>query len=153
MKTVKISSVFPASKKYIFKRLQRLKTLQYIAYPYATFSPTNCDSNLIWKSGEQFSFNFKLFGIIPFGIHNISVIKFDIDKGIYTKEGNRFVPTWNHKIILEEIDDIHTKYTDIVYIDAGWKTIFVYLWANCFYHHRQRKWIQLLTKLNSNKKS
>ena len=82
MKTVKISSAFPASKRDIFKRLQRLKTLQYIAYPYATFAPVNGNNNLIWKSDEKFSFFFKLFGIIPFGVHNINVIKFDIDKGI-----------------------------------------------------------------------
>ena len=38
------------------------------------------------------------------------------------------------------------KYTDIVEIDAGWKTVFVYLWAVCFYMHRQKKWIKLLRK-------
>lgn len=32
-----------------------------------------------------------------------------------------------------------TKYTDIVDIDAGWKTVFVYLWAVCFYSHRQKE--------------
>ena len=29
---------------------------------------------------------------------------------------------------------------------AGWKTLLVYLWANCFYAHRQRKWKRLLKK-------
>ena len=31
-------------------------------------------------------------------------------------------------------------------IDAGWKTIFVWMWANCFYTHRQKKWIKLLSR-------
>jgi len=28
--------------------------------------------------------------------------------------------------------------------EAGWKTLFIWLWANMFYAHRQRKWIRLL---------
>lgn len=33
----------------------------------------------------------------------MKVISFDKEKGIYTREGNEHVPTWNHRIILEEI--------------------------------------------------
>ena len=36
--------------------------------------------------------------------------------------------------------------TDRVEIHAGWKTVFVWLWANAFYAHRQRKWIRLLKR-------
>ena len=36
---VRKSSIFPASREEIFARLQRLETLQYIAAPYATFTP------------------------------------------------------------------------------------------------------------------
>ena len=68
------------------------------------------------------------------------------EDGIYTHEGNEYVPTWNHRIVLEEISPDQCLYSDIVEIEAGWKTIFVYLWARCFYAHRQRKWIRLLSK-------
>ena len=49
MKTVKKTSIFPASKKKVFSRLLKLKTLQYVAYPYATFTPmhgTDCMSTV-----------------------------------------------------------------------------------------------------------
>lgn len=59
-------------------------------------------------------------------------------EGIYTNESNTHVPVWNHKILIEKIDDNHANYTDIVDIDAGWKTVFIYLWAVCFYSHRQK---------------
>ena len=49
------------------------------------------------------------------------------------------MPVWNHDITLCTIDPAHTRYTDRVSIDAGWKTPFVYVWARCFYAHRQRK--------------
>lgn len=39
-----------------------------------------------------------------------------------------------------------TKYTDIVDTDAGWKTVFVYLWAVRFYSHRQKKRIKMLKR-------
>ena len=40
------------------------------------------------------------------------------------------------------------QYTDRVEIQAGWKTLFIWLWANMFYTHRQRKWIRLLQERN-----
>jgi hypothetical protein len=146
MLTVKKSSVFPAAKDEIFRRLQKLKTLQYIAYPYATFKSVDDTEELTWQEDSAFAFHFKLFALIPFGVHTIKVIQFDIEKGIYTQEGNKHVPVWNHKIILEKINENTTKYTDIVEIQAGWKTLLVYLWANCFYTHRQRKWKRLLKR-------
>lgn len=146
MLTVKKSSVFPAAKDEIFRRLQKLKTLQLIAHPYATFKSVDDTEELTWQEDSAFAFHFKLFALIPFGVHTIKVIQFDIEKGIYTQEGNKHVPVWNHKIILEKIDENTTKYTDIVEIQAGWKTLFVYLWANCFYAHRQRKWKRLLKR-------
>lgn len=146
MLTVKKSSVFLAAKDEIFRRLQKLKTLQYIAHPYATFKSVDDTEELTWQEDSAFAFHFKLFALIPFGVHTIKVIQFDIEKGIYTQEGNKHVPVWNHKIILEKIDENTTKYTDIVEIQAGWKTFFVYLWANCFYAHRQRKWKRLLKR-------
>ena len=146
MLTVKKNSVFPAAKDEIFRRLQKLKTLQYIAHPYATFKSVDDTEELTWQKDSAFAFHFKLFALIPFGVHTIKVIQFDIEKGIYTQEGNKHVPVWNHKIILEKIDENTTKYTDIVEIQAGWKTLFVYLWANSFYAHRQRKWKRLLKR-------
>lgn len=146
MLTVKKSSVFPAAKDEIFRRLQKLKTLQYIAHPYATFKSVDDTEELTWQEDSAFAFHFKLFALIPFGVHTIKVIQFDIEKGIYTQEGNKHIPVWNHKIILEKINENTTKYTDIVEIQAGWKTLLVYLWANCFYAHRQRKWKRLLKR-------
>ena len=66
-----------------------------------------------------------MFGIIPFGTHTIHVIRFGLDEGIYTNEGNEYVPIWNHEIILEELSENRCRYTDKVDIDAGCKTILI----------------------------
>ena len=139
---VQKSSVFPASREEVFQKLQRLETLQYIAKPYAAFEPVGTDT-AVWTVGSTSSYRFHLFGTIPYGTHTIHIVRFDPD-GISSREGNEHVPVWNHDITLIPIDDSHTEYTDRVEIKAGWKTVFVWLWANAFYRHRQRKWIRLL---------
>lgn len=148
MRTVKKSSVFPASREVVFAKLQQVSTLQYIAAPYATFSPVDPNDSMEWQVGASSSYRFKMWGLIPFGVHTINIERFDID-GIQSRECNKFVPIWNHKIYLKDLDG-KTAYTDEVDIDAGWKTIFVWLWANAFYAHRQRKWLKLLN-LNNKK--
>ena len=78
------TSLFPASKDEVFNKLQKLKLLQYIAWPYATFTPVG-EAISVWKEGTSSSYRFKLFGIIPFGTHKINVI--DFDKELLIKRG------------------------------------------------------------------
>lgn len=147
---VKKTSVFPEKQSNVFGLLQRFDTLAYIAKPYATFKSLDEQTELVWKVGRSFSFNFKMFGFITLGVHVINVKEFNPDN-IYTNEGNPFCRVWNHRIILKETADGKTKYTDEVEIEAGWKTPFVYLWAKAFYSHRQKKWIKLLNKQSKEK--
>ena len=142
--TVRKASVFPAPREEVLSRLQRLETLQYIAAPYATFVPVENSSGFVWKTGAVSSYRFRLFGIIPFGVHTIRIERFDAD-GIQSRESNSHVPVWDHLITLKDMGE-QTGYTDEVEIRAGWKTFFIWIWANAFYAHRQRKWINLLKK-------
>ena len=144
--TVRKPSVCPASRHEVFVRLQKLSTLQEIARPYASFEPVGNKGDLTWEPGGTSSCRFRLFGFIPFGTHTIHVIRFSETDGIYTHEGNEHVPVWNHEIMLKDLPDGNTSYTDQVEIGAGWKTPFIWLWANCFYAHRQRKWIRMLRR-------
>ena len=141
---VRKTSVFPASRESVFARLQRLETLQYIAAPYATFTPVEKSAAFSWQEGKTSSYRFRLFGLIPFGVHTIRIERFD-QNGIQSREHNRHVPVWDHLITLEDLGE-RTRYTDEVEIRAGWKTVFVWFWAKAFYAHRQRKWVRLLQK-------
>ena len=141
---VQRTSTFPASRDVVFQKLKQLSTLQTIAAPYASFEPVG-DGVGTWEVGGTSAYRFRLFGIIPFGTHTIHIIRFDPD-GISSREGNEHVPVWNHDIKLRPLDDGHTEYTDRVEIHAGRKTAFVWLWAEAFYAHRQRKWVGLLRR-------
>lgn len=103
-------SIFPADIGRVFSLLKKLETLQYIAKPYASFTPVNGTGN-----------------------HTIHVVEFSRD-GIYTNESNTHVPVWNHRIILNTLPDERTEYSDEVEIGAGWKTGVVWLWAKLFIH-------------------
>ncbi len=148
--TVVKTSIFPAPKKEVFRLLQKFSLLSKIVYPYIIFMPENGNKNLVWNVDRTFVFKAKLLGIIPFGTHTINVKEFDEDN-IYTNEVNTYVPVWNHRIVLEEFEKGKTLYSDIVEINAGWRTPFVYAWAKCFYAHRQRKWIRILKYLKDRK--
>ena len=147
MMTVRRTSIFPASRDIVFSKLQELSTLQYVAKPYASFVPVNQNQLTSWAEGSTSAYRFRLFGFIPFGIHTIHIERFDID-GVSSKEGNKHVPVWNHKIYMKDRGD-ETVYTDEVDIDTGWKTVLIWIWANAFYAHRQKKWIRLLKKVDS----
>ncbi len=148
-KTIAVTTLLQAGKSEVFRRLQKLETLQYIAAPYATFIPLESNQDIEWEEGSTFYFRFYLFGIIPFGVHTIHVLYSGEDTGISTEEHNNHVPIWNHRIYLESINQETTRYTDEVEIGAGWKTPFVALWAKAFYAHRQRKWRKLLSETKS----
>lgn len=142
-KIVYVKNTFPSDIDSIFKLLTDVKTLQYIASPYASFKLIGDDKELVWSEGRTFSFLFKMFCFIPYGTHTIKVINFNKDE-IYTNESNTHVPIWNHRIKLIDNGNGTTDYSDEVEIGAGWKTFIVWLWANCFYKHRQRKWLKLI---------
>lgn len=141
---IKITSVFPARKELIWKKLQNINTLKYIAKPYAAFNQIE-NEEINWEMGKEFKFNLKIFGFIPMGIHTIKVNDFNYDDLIIqTYESNKMVPIWNHRIELFPIDNENTQYTDIIELNAGIFTKIVKLWSKLFYTHRQRKWLEIL---------
>lgn len=146
-KTVKVSSVFPASPDEIWERLTRVETLQYIAAPFASFSPEDPAKEMVWREGETSKFHLRILGFLSVGAHTIQVRRFDrAAYTIETHEGNKTVPIWNHRITISQVGKSTSRYTDEVELGVGWLTGVVYIWSNMFYRHRQRRWVRLLEK-------
>ena len=143
--TVRVSSVFPAEPDAVWEKLPSVDTLRSIASPYASFTAVDGQNAPVWREGETFRFKFRLFCVMPLGIHTVRILKFDkASLSVYSRESNPFVPVWNHAIRLEPAENGKTRYTDEVELYAGRKTPFVRLWAEAFYRHRQKKWLRLL---------
>ena len=87
---VQKTSVFPAGRDAVFQKLQKLETLRYIAWPFATFEPVD-NAVPTWTVGGTFSYRFRLFGVIPFGTHTIHIVRFD-PESIRSREANEHVP-------------------------------------------------------------
>lgn len=141
--TITISTIFNAPAEKIWPRLVQVETLRKIAKPYAYFKPL--DNMSEWNQNDIYRLKLNVFGIIPFGVHQIRVLT--LDKAawlIETHEANRTVKVWNHRISLEQLPDSNTRYTDTVTLNAGKLTAFIRLWSIMFYRHRQRKWKGLL---------
>jgi len=139
---VERTCVLPADRDTVLRLLQRLDTLQYIARPFAAFEPVGA-APAQWRPGGAGAYRLRLFGFLPLGTHTITIERFGPD-GVSSREGNAFVPVWNHEIRLVPRGAERTEYTDSVELHAGWKTPFVWLWAEAFYAHRQRRWRRLL---------
>ena len=84
---VQRTSIFPADREAVFQKLRRLETLQYIAWPYASFEPVDGAAGG-WSAGTTSSYRFRLFGRIPFGTHTIHIVRFDRE-GVSSREGER----------------------------------------------------------------
>lgn len=141
------TSTFPASADEVFQKMLNLRTLQKVAYPFASFTPVDETQSGTWQAGKSYSFRFKLFCVLPMGVHTIQVMELDTESwNIYTHEYNPHVPVWNHRIYLKPTGSESTSYTDEVEIFAGWKTPFIYLWSKWFYSHRQKRWIRFLAE-------
>ncbi len=145
-RTISVSSILPAAADRIWSLLTRVETLQYIAAPYATFTPVGRSKALIFKEGETTQFRLYLFGFVPLGIHTIYMRRFDrAAYSVDTEESSKGIPVWNHSISLVPREKGTVYYTDEVTIGAGFMTGIVCLWGRLFFRHRQRKWKKLLS--------
>ena len=87
---VQKTSLFPASKEMVFRKLQKLETLQMIAKPCASFEPIG-ETISTWAVGSTSDYRFRIFGVIPYGTHTIHILRFDPDT-ISNRESNEHVP-------------------------------------------------------------
>ena len=138
---IRISRILFNTSEKIWEKLINVETLIEICKPMARFKLISKENEVKWETSKEYIFKLYIYGFIPFGKHKIFLEK--VDKGnkiIQSKECNKIVSIWDHKIIMEQNGENTIEYTDEVDIYAGIITIFVALWAKMFYKHRQRKW-------------
>lgn len=138
---VKISTTFNTTPEVFWKEIQNPSSLQFISLPILYFIPkkgTSLDGN--WETSKDYNLNLFLFKFIPLGFHQITLRKISKETNeISSSESGFLAKTWNHTIRFKPVNSYQISYTDIVEIKAGFLTIFIWLFAHFFYHHRQRK--------------
>ena len=137
------SSILDASIGHVWDLVQQPKTLEFIASPLVRFVPLQ--PNVWpdrWQPGRHQT-GMLLFGLLPMGTHWID-ISVPSPHTVRDNGHGQLVRVWDHWITLQALPDGRTKYTDLVEVQAGILTPFIWAFAFVFYRHRQRRWHQLL---------
>lgn len=141
----KISTKLNCTDTQLWSEIIKAESLQYVASPLLYFIPINKDEPFNeWTVGRTYRLKIFFLKFIPLGKHDISVITIDKKSNrIETHESGLLAPTWNHSIWFHNTDN-GLEYTDQIEIKAGLLTFLIWLFAQIFYRHRQRKWKKLL---------
>ena len=141
---VDISTQLPCNPRDAIEQVKSSRLLLHVAKPLVTFVPIE-PSQLphTWADGTYWV-SLRLFGIIPCGKQAV-VISYP-SSAPFTLRNNghsALIQKWDHVITIVPSGD-GTLYRDRVAIDAGVLTPFMWLFAQVFYRHRQRRWRQLV---------
>ena len=73
--------------------------------------------------GQVINVMLKRWGWLPMGSWHMEVVRRDdANYVLESREGGGFVRDYKHRLELEAIDAVNTRYTDYLDIDAGWMT-------------------------------
>jgi hypothetical protein len=132
-----------------WSEVQKVSLLQEIARPLVTFASAG-DGVLParWPSAGTVELRMFLFGWVPLGLHELRVETVDSGRReIQTRERDRMVRRWDHRISIVERGTDACAYSDEVEIEAGPWTALVWLFAQAFFRHRHRRWASVASRL------
>ncbi len=146
---LKISSILNSTPEKIFSELQKPSLLREVASPILGLKPVDRQQfPKKWEIGKVYTFNLYLLMCLYIGKHSISIKKIDHTKNqMISNESGFLTKTWNHTISVDKHANLKSYYSDEVEIQAGILTIFIWLFANLFYRHRQKKWKKIAEQL------
>jgi len=145
-----VRSLLPCDPQDAWAEVKRSSLLLEVARPFVIIRPAKGESfPEQWRVGETICCRSYMFGVVPLGTRMVSFDTIDNQaREIHTREADPLVRSWNHVIRVEVADGGSTRYSDDVEIDAGWLTPVVWLFAQCFYRHRQRRWKTVANRLS-----
>lgn len=137
----------------VWRRVQTPELLMHIAAPLVRFHMVNPAHASNFGEQERFLVDLTLFGVLPFGKQWIVPTVHMDDAAIWPKKlrdngYSALITTWDHWITVEPDGERGTRYRDEVEVKAGLLTPFVWLFAQVFYRHRQRRWRALARRIS-----
>ena len=137
--------------KAVWQEVKKPSLLMHVASPIVTFksvSPPTLPAE--WLSGQSVKLETHLFGVIPMGIRTLYFERVDDERRqIQTREHDPLIRKWDHLIEIGRDEKGETRYVDLLDVDAGVLTLPVWLFAQVFYRHRQRRWRKLAKHLEA----
>ena len=146
---VLVESVLPCPAEKVWDEVQRSSLLLEVILPLVRVAPVDAASfPKRWEHGTAVRCKSYLFGIIPLGTRTIFFERIDdATREIQSREHDPLIRRWDHLVRVQPAAEGGTHYRDEIDIDAGWATVFVWLFAQGFYRHRQRRWQRVARRL------
>jgi hypothetical protein len=146
---VYVDSVLRCPAETVWNEVQRPALLLEIIRPLVRIVPADHEGfPERWLEGATTRWKTYLFGIIPLGTHSVYLERIDsAAREIQSRERDPLIHRWDHLIRVRAIDKDSTHYSDEIIIEAGWTTFLVWLFAQWFYRHRQRRWRRVAHRL------
>lgn len=140
-----LQTTLPCSPEAAWQEVKKPSLLMHVASPIVTFKPVEPPTlPAEWPSGEAVRLEFHLFGLISMGVRTIFFERIDDARmQLQTREHDSLIRRWDHLIEIGRGEDGETRYIDSLDLDAGVLTLPVWLFAQGFYRHRQRRWRKL----------
>lgn len=142
---VELSTTLKAPAEQVWRWVQRPALLHWVAAPLVRFRPIQPTTlPEVWEDGEV-RVSMLIFGVLPMGTQ---VIRIHREEGLAGDRSARslvdmgegdLVKAWHHRIRVVPESAGTTHYTDSVVVEAGPPTLFVWMFAQVFYRHRQRR--------------
>ncbi len=137
----------------VWEELQTSRLLAYVASPLLAFEPVTPPAHPEpWAEGRHLV-RMRLFGRIPLGkqwiVTSMPVIDMTPGRQRYELRDNGYgdvAATWDHWIIVRELEDGRTHYTDRVEVRAVLLTPLIWAFASLFYRYRQHRWRRLVAR-------
>ncbi len=140
---VTVTSTLQAPIGAVWEKLKQTETLRFVTEGVMTYYTIDLPTE--WEVGKTINLRPRLWGK-PQGDHFVTVIsRSDDEHKIVTHEKGGSVTKWNHTMQLLEDYPGECRLVDTIDIEAGWQTLLIWFFAQNFYHHRHRRWQQLIT--------
>ncbi len=139
---VHVESIFDCSTDEAWNHVTTVKLLYYVIYPLAEFRLSFDTTSTIWLEDHTYIGDSYLLGFIPIGKRSIYLQSINPKNyQIQSRENGEIgLKKWDHLLSFKSLPDEKCLYTDTIEIEAGPFTIFYWLFAQIFYHHRHKRW-------------
>ena len=149
-----VQTTLPCSPEAAWQEVKKPSLLMHVASPIVTFKPVSPPTlPAKWPAGQSVKLKTHLFGVIPMGVRTLFFEEIsDRHMRLQTREHDPLIRKWDHLIEIGRGEGGETRYADLLDLDAGVLTLPVWLFAQFFYRHRQRRWRRLAKTLNSSQR-
>jgi hypothetical protein len=145
-----VQSTLPCDADRAWSEVQTSRVLREICRPLIALRPARGEAALPerWQTEATVRVRPLLFGLVPLGTRVLHWESIDHDRReMQTREHDPLIRRWDHRIHVEPLADGACRYTDDVEVNAGVLTLPVWLFAQWFYRHRQRRWARVARRI------